>query len=189
MKELLAEAVRLVVSMDRKSEALYRKGAMAAETVHRCFFQRLAEEQSRRIEALLRQFPERQFHEPDTAGNDPGVTLSCLAGAQRVAAPVNQLHQALLDKRFSIDLYATFHRCFKEPSLCQLFETALAVARNEFRLITAEYLKGGGRSEQAAASRPPRRSHLRGELPSRAPNRHTQLFFAMQDCGRPSRIG
>lgn len=176
MRELLAEAVRLVVGVERKSETLYRRGAMAAEDRHRSFFQRLAEEQARRIEALLRQHPEAE-----ATAHEPGVPLSCLAG--------NHLHQAMLDKRFSIDLYATFHRCFKEPSLCRLFETTLAVARKEFRLITAEYLKGGGRSEQAAASRPPRRSHLRGELPSRAPNRHSPLFFAMQDSGRPSRIG
>ncbi|WP_129126528.1 hypothetical protein [Geomonas oryzae] len=176
MRELLAEAVRLVVGVERKSETLYRRGAMAAEDRHRSFFQRLAEEQARRIEALLRQLPEAE-----AAAHEPGVPPSCLAG--------DHLHQAMLDKRFSIDLYATFCRCFKEPGLCRLFETALVVARREFRVITAEYLKGGCRSDATATSRPQRRNHQRGELPNRAPNRHSPLFFAMQDSGRPSRIG
>lgn len=185
MKELLAEAVRLVVGVERKSETLYRRGAMAADDRHRSFFQRLAEEQSRRIEALLRQLPEAE-----AAAHEPGVPPSCLATlAERMSPPGNHLHQAMLDKRFSIDLYATFCRCFREPGLCRLFETALTVARREFRVITAEYLKGGYRSDAAATSRPQRRSHQRGELPNRVPNRHSQLFFAMQDCGRPSRIG
>ncbi|WP_136513856.1 hypothetical protein [Geomonas edaphica] len=185
MRELLAEAVRLVVGVERKSETLYRRGAMATEDRHRSFFQRLAEEQSRRIEALLRQLPEAE-----ATVHEPGVSLSCLAAiSERGTAPGNHLHQAMLDKRFSIDLYATFCRCFKEPGLCRLFETALVGARREFRVITAEYLKGGCRSDAAATSRPQRRSHQRGELPNCAPNRHSQLFFAMQDSGRPSRIG
>ncbi len=184
MRELLAEAVRLVVGVERKSETLYRRGAMAAEDRHRSFFQRLAEEQSRRIEALLRQLPEAE-----TTAHEPGVSLSCLAAVSDRGTTGNHLHQAMLDKRFSIDLYATFCRCFKEPGLCRLFETALVVARREFRVITAEYLKGGSRSDAAATSRPQRRSHQRGELPNRAPNRHSPLFFAMQDSGRPSRIG
>lgn len=185
MRELLAEAVRLVVSVERKSETLYRRGATAAEVRHRNFFQRLAEEQSRRIEALLRQLPEAE-----AAAHEPLWGLSSLAAAsERGTTSCNHLHQAMLDKRFSIDLYATFCRCFKEPGLCRLFETALSLARKEFRVITAEYLKGGCRSDAGATHRPQRRGHLRGELPNRVPNRHSQLFFAMQDCGRPSRIG
>ncbi|MBU5612935.1 ferritin family protein [Geomonas azotofigens] len=185
MKELLAEAIRVTVSMERNSEMLYRRGAMTEEPGQRSFFERLAQEQSRRIDILL-----RQLSQADTAEADPGGALARIAATgERGGAPCNQLHQALLEKRFSIDLYATFCRCFKEPSLCRFFESALAAARREFKLITAEYLKGGGRSEMPASARPPRRSHVRGELPHRTPNRHTQLFFAMQDCGRQSRIG
>ncbi|MBJ6799852.1 ferritin [Geomonas propionica] len=184
MKELLAEAIRLAVNMERNSEMLYRRGAMAAtELMQKTFFERLAQEESRHIEALLQQLPHREAREIDPGG--PQVRVP--AAMERSAAPGNHLHQALLDKRFSIDLYATFCRCFKEPALCRFFDAALAVARREFKQITAEYLKGG-RTEVAAAS-PPRRSHQRGELPQRLPNRHTQLFFAMQDCGRQSRIG
>ncbi|QXE92719.1 ferritin [Geomonas subterranea] len=185
MRELLAEAIRLTVSMERNSELLYRKGATAEGVAHRNFFERLAQVQSRRIDALLRQLSQR-----DAADAHPVAPLARpVQTGENAAAPFSDLHQALLDKRSNIDLYATFCRCFKEPSLCRFFETALAVARREFKLITAEYLKGGGLSAAPAAWSPPRRSHQRGELPHRFPNRHSQLFFAMQDCGRQSRIG
>ncbi|QWV98729.1 ferritin [Geomonas nitrogeniifigens] len=185
MKELLAEAIRFTASRERSSEMLYRRGAMAGEVVQRSFFERLAQERSRYIDALL-----QQLSQLETADSDAwGALARAGSSGERTTAPFNHLHQALLDKRFSIDLYATFCRSFKEPSLCRFFEAALAAARREFKLITAEYLKGGGRGEVPASSRPPRRSHQRGELPHRPPNPHSQLFFAMQDCGRQSRIG
>ncbi|UPU34710.1 ferritin [Geomonas paludis] len=184
MRELLAEAIRLAVNMERNSERLYRRGAMAAtELVQRSFFERLAQEESRHIEALLQQLSQHEAAETELAAMPARIP----AAVEPATPPVNHLHQALLDKRFSIDLYATFCRCFKEPALCRFFDAALAAARREFKLITAEYLKGG-RSDVPAYS-PPRRSHVRGELPHRIPNPHSQLFFAMQDCGRQSRIG
>ncbi|WP_224982932.1 ferritin [Geomonas agri] len=184
MRELLAEAIRLAVNVERNSERLYRKGAMAAtELVQRSFFERLAQEESRHIEALLQQLSQREAAQSDSGA----ISARPTAAAEPATAPINHLYQALLDKRFSIDLYATFCRCFKDPALCRFFDAALAVARREFKLITAEYLKGSHSETPTAV--PPRRSHVRGELPHRIPNRHTQLFFAMQDCGRQSRIG
>ncbi|QWV94750.1 ferritin [Geomonas oryzisoli] len=186
MRELLAEAIRYAVSMERNSEMLYRRGALAApEVVHRRFLERLAQEEGRHIEALLQQLSRTEAAEVDQGA----LLVHAAPAAERTTAPGNHLHQALLDKRFSIDLYATLCRCFKEPSLCRFFETALSVARRQFKLITYEYLKEGARRDVPASPGPPRRSHQRGELPHRTPNRHSQLFFAMQDCGRQSRIG
>lgn len=185
MRELMTEAVDFTVNLERKSQQLYEQGARAAtDQESRRFFEQLAQEQSRRIDALLQGAPELR----DTDRARPWIREGETKGS-REGQSLSQLHQAVLDKRFSIDLYATFCRCFKEPAVTRFFESALTAARREFKLIIAEYLKAGGKAKTTTLSGQPRRSHQRGELPQRAPNPHSPLFFAMQDCGRHSRIG
>lgn len=187
MKELMAEAIGLVVTAEKTSYALYREvAATATDPAGRMFFERLAREQHGQISALLSDFA--------------GTLCPCAVTGQVSAGEVHsdqasgrgsfeQLRLALLDKRFCIDLYETYLNSFREPLLCRLFQKALEMARRLFRLINAEYLKAEVPVCRVTSGRPPRRTHPGNSLNQLTPNRHSQLFFSMQDSGRQTTLG
>ena len=186
MKELMAEAIRFTMAMEQESCARYRKAAaVVADPAGKRFFEKLARDRSRRIDMLSWEVPD-------------GGTFPCRAHAAVAAeapAPepsgafLDQLRAALLDKRFSIGIYAALCKGFREPALCRFFARLLDAARREFREIKAEYLRIGVAFSPRLPGRPPVMEHLRGSLHHLAPNRHSQLFFSMQDCGRQPRLG
>lgn len=188
MKELLIEATGLVVSTRKESYALYRKvAATTTDAAGRAFFERLAQEECSHIDALLRDLPDaaRAYARMTVQAQHPGAHAD-EASARGI---FEQLRLALLDKRFCIDLYETFLKSFRDPLLCRLFQKALEVARSEFKLINREYLKAEVPACRVMPGQPPARIHLGDSQHHVAPNRHSQLFFSMQDAGRQSQPG
>lgn len=184
MRELIAEAVKFTVTVENKSYASYRRwAATATDPAGRRIFERLAHEKSGHIDSLLAQHPEIRYEmlmEP--AGRN--YVAECRFDEATGRGLFDLLRLALLEKRSSIDLYATLSRSFKEPSISRIFEAALSLARNEFKSINALYLKADIPTALPKCTRPPRRTHFRGELHHACPNKHTELFFSMLDSGR-----
>lgn len=188
MKELLAEAMGLVVRTEKESYALYRKvAATTTDPAGRLFFERLAQDEYSHIDALLKEFPDAGCRCTQLTAHPPRSEGGAYGASGRVI--FEQLRLALLDKRSCIDLYETFLNSFRDPLLCRVFQKALEAARREFRLINAEYLKAEVPACRVIPGRPPRRTHPGGSLHYLSPNRHSQLFFSMQDTGRQSQLG
>lgn len=186
MRDLITEAVRFAVSIERKCYDFYRKAALtAASQVGRQIFERLASEEARHIGALRDEAP-ALWSEVQHPLQQPG--MDCPLNEPQ-GSLFEQLRHALLNKQYSIDLYTTLARSFREPSICRVFETTLQTARKELRSIRQEYLQGDSITATSLITRRPRRSHLRCGLQPPPPNKHSQLFFSMLDSGRQSQNG
>jgi len=185
---LIAEAVRFTVIHEKKSYDLYQKAAMTVpDQGSRQIFERLAREESRHIDALLREHPGTwcsALQQP--CGQQPEIDPEL--NEPRGNGLFDQLRHALLDKRWCIDLYATLARTFKEPSLCRIFEVAQEIARKQFRLITEEYREADLTLRNPGKNRRARRTHTRAGIQPVIPNKHSQLFFSMLDSGRQSQF-
>lgn len=187
MRDFIAEAVRFAVIIEKKSYDIYRQAALeVVDLAGKRIFEKLARDESMHIDSLLWQHPGtwcsdlKQKQEPQ-----PGVEwdLSGPSGNRLF----DQLRLALLNKRWSIGFYTTLLKTFKEPLICRVFEVTLAVARNEFKLITDEYLQADVSYGKPRDNRPPRRVHMREGILASPPNKHSELYFSMLDAGRSSR--
>lgn len=189
MRDFVAEAVRFAVAIEKKSYELYRHAAVTVpDQAGRQIFERLAREESRHIDALLREYPGIwQSGMKHKAAQQPRIERNLAEPAGD--ALFDQLHLALLDKRWSIDFYTTLARAFREPRICRIFELALAAARKEFRFITDLYLHAEIPFASPRTDRPPRRTHIRNGIHPAKPNKHSQLFFSLLDAGRQSQPG
>ena len=196
MREFIAEAVRFAVIIEKKSYDLYRKAAMTVpDQGSKQIFDRLAREQSQHIDALLREHPGPWCCTlpqgtcsplPQRTARQPLVEVDL--NEPRGGGVFDQLRLALLDKRWCIDLYATFAKTFREPSLCRVFEVALDIARKQFRMITDEYRRADLALRTPEVNRRARRTHIRAGLHPVTPNKHSELFFSMLDSGRQSQL-
>ncbi len=183
MRDFVTEAIRLAVALERKCYDFYRKGAtMAPDPEGRLIFERLASEEAGHIDALQAESPaplcdtQRCAQQPEIEGRlrEPQGKL------------LDQLRLALLNRQFCIDLYTTFAKSFREPSICRVFEMTLLIARKELRSIRQEYLQADAAPGTSIVTRRQRRTHARSGLHPVTPNKHSEVFFSMLDSGRHS---
>jgi len=186
MREFVNEAIRLAVALERKCYDFYRKGAqMAPDQAGRQIFERLASEEARHIDALRAESTE-PWYDVQRLDQQPGMDVKLSEPQGKL---LDQLRLALLNRQFSIDLYATLAKSFKEPAISRVFEMTLLIARKELRSIRQEYLQADAIPAAPSITRRQRRTHVRSGLNPAVPNKHTQLFFSMLDSGRYSNLG
>ncbi|HBA87878.1 MAG TPA: ferritin [Geobacter sp.] len=188
MTDLIAEAVRFVVIIEKRSYDLYRKAAMTLQDpAAKDIFEKLAREESENIDVLLRRHPGTWYSEIQYGAGRVAEADAIPKEAQGGTLP-DQLRLALLDKRLGVDLYLTFARTFREPSLCKVFETAHDMAKKQLQFITDQHRVADSRM-QAPLQRRAKRNHLRTDLHRIVPNKHSELYFSMLDTGRQSQLG
>jgi len=186
MRDFVNEAIRLAVALEKKCYDFYRKGAMMApDQAGREIFERLASEEAGHIDALRAESPE-PWCDVQRLDQQPGMD-------GRLSEPqgklLDQLRLALLNRQFSIDLYATLAKSFREPSISRVFEMTLLIARKELRSIRQEYLQADAIPAAPNITRRQRRTHVRSGLIPAIPNKHSQLFFSLLDSGRHPNLG
>lgn len=188
MTDLIAEAVRFVIIIEKRSYDLYKRAARGAQDPEGMeFFGRLARMESEIIDLLLRSHPGTWYSALDSGAGQVVEPEEPYSERPLTAFP-DQLRLALLGKRLDVDLYLTFAKTFREPSLCKVFETALDLARKQLQIITDQHRLAGAKMQPVVVQRRMKRNHLRNDLHRIVPNKHTQLYFSMQDTGRQSQL-
>jgi hypothetical protein len=184
MRDLIEEALRVAVHIERKSQELYAHAAAGMpEGRGKTVMERLAREESKMIEQLTASAPfpleipgEPHAHEMDPLHDDacpPQWTL------------LDLLEVALKDKSASIAQYVAFQKAFREPAVHEVFDFAVGLSRSLLQLIAEEYRQADQRLQSRAVNRRTKRTHIRSTFAKeRTPNEHSQLFISLLDSGR-----
>ncbi|HBG07123.1 MAG: hypothetical protein A2075_14395 [Geobacteraceae bacterium GWC2_58_44] len=186
MKDLIEEAFRVAILTETSSYELYRNATvMIPDGRGKQVFERLAREESKLIDEILKHCPDRLAELRQKPDDRPLPRFDeCLLESPERRL-FNHLRVALRHKHACIDRYATFVNAFRDPALCEVFELALGMSRKQYGLIAQEYTQADLRLHRPGVNRRAKRTHFRG-VSRPAPNEHSQLFISLLDSGRRS---
>ena len=188
MKDLIEEAFRIAILAEKKSYDLYRSAALSvSDPIVKRVLERLASEESGLIAEIVRRCPSivSSILEPPNERQPARCFENFESTPEQMLLEV--LRVALSERQSSIDSYATFVTSIKEPALCSAFELALDMSRKQHKLITEEYRRADQRLHGPGTNRRAKRAHIR-PVNRPAPNKHSQLFISLLDCGRQSQL-
>jgi len=186
MKEVIEEAIRVVMGIEQHSYRLYRRALLSMpEGEGRQVLEKVAREEAGVIEEMAGRYP---LAEPGSLPDDQRPPCT---DQQPRESPERRLfghlRTALLDKHYCLERYAAYLETFRDPAVCQVFRQASAASRRLFTLIAEEYRQADLRISRPGSNRRLKRTHLRG-VSRPSPNEHTQLFISLLDSGRRSPI-
>jgi rubrerythrin len=186
MKDLIEEAFRVALHIEKRSHELYVVSAAQLRDCGGCqIFDRLAHEESKVIDEMRK-------HAPATlpeSGREPheqhrSYLNRCVDGPPERML-FDHLRLALLDKHAGIEHYTAFVETLREPALRRVFERAQVMSQKLYKQIAAEYRQADSILHRPGVNRRARRVHIRaGNHPT--PNKHSQLYFSLLDFGRRS---
>lgn len=186
MKILREEAFRVAILTEKNSYDLYRNASvMVPEGPGKRVLERLAREQAKLIGEMLKYCPDSFPDLLKQVSDQCRPRLDGYAKQSPERRVFDHLRAALRDKHACIDRYATYVKTFREPTVCLVFELALSLSRKQFGFIAEEYRQAEQRVHRPGSNRRIKRAHL-GVIHHPTPNKHSQLFISLLDCGRHS---
>ena len=183
IEEVIEEAFRVAILTEKKSYDLYRVATVTKPDVTgEDVFKRLAREERKLIDELLRHCPDRLSTIVKKRSDDH---VPCSDGYFRESPErrlFNHLRMALLDKQACIERYAAFVDTLREPAVCRVFELVLGMSRRQYAFIAEQCRQADLRLRRPAVNKRAKRTHIR-PVNHPAPNRHSQLFISLLDSG------
>jgi hypothetical protein len=185
MEELVQEAYRVVLKMERKSQELLEAAALTLpDGPAKVVLERLAHTQSdivnqirvRTSAPLPETVPHAGYEEVVLAGP------SEKSPERRVS---DLLEEASHYKTATIEHYLVFLQSFRNPALCEVFDFGVSLSKRMLRHISVESRHAEQRLQRPIVDRRAKRSHVKNPLLNpRTPNQHSQLFISLQELGR-----
>jgi hypothetical protein len=186
MDELVQEAYRVVLTMERKCQELLEAAAVTLpDGPAKVVLERLAHTQSDIVDQIwLRIAAPLPEVEPHPRHQEVALEgrLSEKSPERRVS---DLLEEACHYKAATIEHYLVFLQTLKDPVLCEVFDLGVSLSKRMLRHLSEQFRRAEQRLQRPIVDRRAKRSHLKPPLLNpRTPNQHSQLFISLQELGR-----